>query len=344
MEKKIKFIHNKEIMNQIVSLGNYLGKLFIKRCRGNDEIRVYGIRNFLRSKLDGKSLIELSRFCDIKYKNIRNWIGNTKTDVGIPLTQLMKIAIFMEVPSNVVFENVCLFGGTNTKKYSLPKYITPKLAYLMGYIMGDGHLATPSDTISNGSEYNAEIRITTNEKYHLEYLQQIFLDLFSYKPPLFKEKTFYRLIGRSKVIHRFLAKVCGIPTGNKKEKTLVPSVLNKNHTLEKYFLSGFFDADGSVAVSKNKVRGIRIKQHNERILKQCYKILKEDGIKSLGIYRDNGLRNGKITKAYVLAIQNQPDIQHFIRNFFSLKILDRGAKLMQEFDVPRHVAIIPDGN
>ena len=349
MKREINLVCDKEHMDEraqiteqtMIPLADYLDKLMITREKGNDAIRAYRIRNFLRTKLNGISLIKLSKITKINYKNIQNWLCNSKRDVGIPIEELVEISTILGVSREMLFNETKYFGGTNTKKYKLPRCITPKFAYLLGYIMGDGHLANPSDKISNGSMYNAEIRITTNERHHLEYLQKIFVELFGYKPPLFKEKEFYRLIGRSKVVHRFLDKICGIPTGNKKEKTVIPKIISGNKVLERYFLSGFFDSDGSVVFANGKIRGLRIKQHNKKILEQCYEVLKVTGIESVGIYTDNGLRNNKITYGYVLAIQNQRDIKKFIDNFYSIKIQEK-VQLMDE--KPKHIAIIPDGN
>ncbi len=324
---------------------DYLNDFIIQRTKGNDEVRIYKIRNFLRSKIKEKSIKAVADLLGIDYHNLRNWIGKSKKDFGIPLTQLFKIARHLKIHRKTIHNKIEVFGGTNTKKYQLPKYLNPKLAYLMGFIMGDGHLSNPSDTISNGSLYNADIRITTSEKQHLIFLQDIFFSLFKYKPPLFKEKEFYRLVGRSKVVHLFLSKVCEIPTGNKKDKTLVPKILNNNQSLKRYFLSGFFDADGCAIISKNKISNIRIKQHNRKILEQCYDILKKEGIESMGIYSANGLRNNKITIGHVLAIQNQKDIKIFTNKFFSLKIQDKNeALIMENIEKPQHIAIIPDGN
>ncbi|MEK6981950.1 MAG: LAGLIDADG family homing endonuclease [Candidatus Micrarchaeota archaeon] len=311
--------------NPVIELGSYIQDLKITKEKGNDEVRAYSIKNYLKTKFGKNTYKEIAKMSNNKYKNIINWLGDAKRDVGIPISELLKLAEILQITELELYKKITYLGGTNTKKYILPKQIDSSLAYLLGYIMGDGHLANPNDTIGNGSKYNAEIRITTIDKHHLEYLQEIFIKLFAYKPPLFKEHNFYRLIGRSKVIHLFLTKICQIPTGNKKEKTNVPKILN-NLELQKYFLAGFFDADGSVSIVKNKVRRISIKQHNKRILEECLEILIKMGIERPHIYKDNGIRNGKITTASILVIQNQADILKFIDNFNSLKLIDRGLK------------------
>jgi hypothetical protein len=52
---------------------------------------------------------------------------------------------------------------------------------------------------------------------------------------------------------------------------------------------------------------------------------------------------GKITRGYVLAIQNQRDINQFIKTFFSFKLIERRGIGMLE-RIPKHIAFIPDGN
>jgi intein/homing endonuclease len=323
-------------------LKDYLTKLIIPKTKGNDEIRVYQIRDYVRRRIKG-SLSIFSGKTGTKYKNVLNWFGNSSLDVGVPISELIRISDILDINRKDLFRRIKWLGGTNTKKYFLPKQLTPKLAYLLGYIMGDGHLANPADIILNGSRYNAEIRITTCEKHHLEFLQNIFGELFGYRPPLFKENNFYRLVGRSKVIHRFFDKVCGVPTGNKRDKTLIPKIMLKNKILCGYFLSGFFDADGCAIVSKGRIASIRIKQHNRRILEQCVDVLKKAGIRRVGIYEDNGIRNGIVTTGYVLAIQNREGIERFMKMFFSIKIRDKVVGLMNEDMIPKHIAIIPDG-
>lgn len=306
-------------------LGNYLELLVIRDSgKGNDGLRIYGIRSYLRKLVSGNTLVEVAQRLNLRYKNLRNWIGKNKTDVGIPVDVALKLSRKFNGSENTLFRNATIFGCTNSKKYSLPKYTSPALAYLLGYIIGDGHLANPWDVISNGSTYNAEIRITTGDKQHLLYLRKIFFELFSYTPPLFKEGTFYRLIARAKTLHVFLHNVCGIPTGNKKHKTLVPPLIIGNKLLESWFLAGFFDSDGSVTKQKTGWN-IRIKQFNKRVLEESETLLLGLGIKISGIYADYGERNGTPTKSYVLAIQKQSEVNKFISAIPSLKLKQRGC-------------------
>ncbi|MFQ6009681.1 MAG: LAGLIDADG family homing endonuclease [Candidatus Aenigmatarchaeota archaeon] len=306
----------------------YLDKLYTNEqgTKGNDFIRLYGMREFLRNAANCKRK-EMAQFLNVDVKRLNYWIGESKRDVGIPIYHALKLVKFIGADKDELFDKAIWFGCTNSRQYTLPKFLTPRLAYLLGYIMGDGHLANPKNLISNGSTYNAEIRITGDNIAHLIFLRKIFKELFNYSPPIFKEKNFYRLIGRSKVIHLFLTKVCGMPVGSKKNKTCMPSIIKINF-LKKLFLSGLFDADGTIHIGGNKQPYIRIKQHNKRLLKECAHIFHDNGIKVSGIYTDKGFRNGTKTVNYVLIIYRKEEIEKFIRQFFSLKVQEVMASQM----------------
>ncbi|MFH0736940.1 MAG: LAGLIDADG family homing endonuclease [Candidatus Micrarchaeota archaeon] len=300
----------------------YLDKLVINRSPGNDSIRAYGIRGMLREHIGG-SLKDLARVSGSKYRNILNWLGDMEGDVGIPVGELLRLAKILGIEQRHLQEKNLVFGNMNSKKCVLPRRMNGELAYLLGYIMGDGHLSNPKDFISNGSKYNAEIRITTADESHLKYLQCIFSRHFAYVPPLYREGNFYRLVGRSKTIHRFLSIICGIPTGNKKDKTCIPFSITSSE-MHRFFLAGFFDSDGSVVCKNGRIISLRLKQHNRTILEDCQCILKNAGIINPGLYADFGIRKGTKTEAYVIAIQNKRDIERFIKIFPSLKIQERG--------------------
>lgn len=301
-----------------LKIDNYLSLLMSENEGegGNDFVRLYGIRNYLRSIINEKySRKDLSKLLNVRVKSINNWIGNSQRDVGIPIKYAIKIAKISGRNKDELFEHVDYFGCMNSKKYRLPKFISPKLSYLLGSMIGDGHLANPEDFISNGSRYNAEIKITDGSRNQLVFLRDIFKDIFDYSPPMFTEGNYYRLIGRSKPIHMFLSKVCGVPTGMKKSKTCVPKIIDGHQEFERWFLSGLFDSDGCC-----KGRKISIKQHNRELLERCTDILKNNDVNASGIYADRGIRNGVPTLNHVLVVGKRKEINRFISVFYSNKI------------------------
>lgn len=299
-------------------INSYLQLLRMKNEgeKGNDFIRLYNIRTYLRGIICKKySRMALSKLLKVNVKSMNNWIGDFKDDTGIPIKYALKIVELAGRSENDLFNHVSYLGCTNSKKYMLPKSISPELSYLLGSLIGDGHLANPGDLIHNGSEYNAEIRITDGDRKQLLFLRRIFKNLFDYKPPLFREGTFYRLVGRSKVIHSFLYRVCGIPVGEKKNKTCIPKIIKGCHKYENWFLSGLFDSDGSISGGI-----IRIKQHNRALLVDCKRILEKSGISVSGIYIDKGMRKGTPTINHVLVVGRKDEINKFITIYYSNKI------------------------
>lgn len=305
---------------------NYLEDIQIKRKRGSDSIRFYNVRDYFLNLINksGIKRRKIYEMLDVNRTTFNNWIGKSKKDVGIPIQYaLTLLQMFGMGKDDILFKNVNIYYGcTNSNKYKLPTDMTPKLAYLIGQIMGDGHLSNPKDLISNGSLYNAEIRITKGEIKQLRLLTSIFYDIFHYKPPIFREKSFYRLVARSKVIHRFLHIVCAIPSGNKKNKTYIPDMIIKKDDFIKCFIGGFFDSDGCIVVKNKNIRVISMKQHNIKILLDIKHQLKKFGINISGIYKDRGVRNGTSTLNYVLNIGRDEEKQKFIKIIPSLKVME----------------------
>ena len=303
-----------------LELSGILEGLVHPKSQGDDCIRIYGVRGWIRNRIGNTSNKQISKELGVSYKNITNWLGNGSREIGIPVEFFIKLCHTYHLNFDEIFHST-RFGCTNSKKYSLPGSLGPDIAYLLGYLMGDGHLANPADTISNGSNYNAEIRITTNLVEDLQLLQKIFGSNFSYTPTIYQEHSFYRLVARAKVLHIFFSKILNFPVGNKKKATRVPQIILSCPELERWFLMGFFDADGSICKLSQKYWNIRIKQFNPKMIQECIRIIKERGINVSGPYIDKGKRNGTETTSYVLAIQKRSEIEKFIKEFPSLKIL-----------------------
>src|SRR3989338_5242433 len=66
------------------------------------------------------------------------------------------------------------FGCTNGKNIKLPKKLDNNLAYLLGVIMGDGHIADPDKSYDKFITYSSEIRITDGNKETFIKLSKIF--------------------------------------------------------------------------------------------------------------------------------------------------------------------------
>ena len=218
---------------------------------------------------------------------------------------------------NLVYKTADYFGCVNGKIIKLPKCLDYKLSYLLGYIMGDGHLANPNISYDKLTNYNSEIRITDGYKETFIFLRGFFKDLFDYIPKIYSEKSkvnkeFYRFVIHSKPLHRFLMIVCGIPVGNKSKIIDIPKIIkNSPIELQKYFISGFFDADGCIRLAQGKFPEVSISQLKPKILISIIKISKKLDIKWSGPYKMDSGRN----HSSVIKITNKENIERFLNYF-----------------------------
>lgn len=134
----------------------------------------------------------------------------------------------------------------------LPKYITPKLSYLVGWICGDGNL------VSYSNHYLIKISEKSVDQLN-HVLRPLFKGLFSIEPPIYHiYEGGYAIQLNSKPIFRFLTNILRLQVGG------IPKFVHKldSHNLA-YFLAGIFDSEGYV--SKDRYR-ITISQAKKEFL------------------------------------------------------------------------------
>ena len=321
----------KKLMTFKQELPNYLllldDKKYIKK--GSDSIRVYNIGEIIKriyTELKAfKSIDEIEKETKTCHQTYSNWILE-KT--GASIQELRQICRYWKITCNKkdkqfhrlwneIYTCSDYFGCTNGKNIKLPKKLDNNLAYLLGVIMGDGHIADPDKFYDKFTTYNSEIRITDGNKETFIKLSKIFEKLFNYKPAIYSElsktnKRFYRFVIRSKPLHRFLMKICQIPVGAKYNKICIPKIIN-NSTMEvkKSFITGFFDADGCIRLAQDKYPEISISQLNPKILKSIILICRELGIKWNGPYKaDSGRNHGSHIK-----LSNKENVEKFLNHF-----------------------------
>ena len=297
---------------------------------GSDNIRIYGLGDLIKSIYK-----ELKRFKSIKkienefkpHQTFSNWILNKN---GIAIQGLYNLCQYWKITCeksdgdleelwNKVFHLADYFGCMNGKKIKLPKVLDCKLAYLLGVIFGDGHLADPDKSYDKLTSYNSELRITDGHEETFDSLRNVFVYLFDYKPKIYSEKSkmnklFYRFVIKSKPLHRFVMVVCGMPTGDKRGKLRLPKIIKDAPlNLQKWFISGFFDADGCISLTKDKWAVIHITQYDTNILKEIIDISSKLGVNWLGPYCYKYKYNNCSIKIY-----NKKNIINFLNTFPSL--------------------------
>jgi len=315
-------------------LFNYLLKLDEKRYvrKGSDNIRVYGMGGIIKEVY--KDLREVKTLEDI-YKETHprqtysNWIGGIS---GIAIQDLYDLCLYWkkvckkgEGDASKLWDSIYFstnyFGCTNGKQIKLPKHIDNKLAYLLGVIMGDGHLAYPDKSYDKRTSYNSELRITDGDQETLINLLPFFEGLFSYTPKIYSEisksnKEVYRIVIKSKPLHRFLMSVCEIPTGNKSNKTDIPQIIKRSPLeIQKSFVTGFFDADGCLRLQQGKYPLAILSQKNKKILVSVSRLSKRLSLDWKGPYKTCS-RGNKIS--YTLRISSIKGIKTFLKHFTPL--------------------------
>lgn len=195
------------------------------------------------------------------------------------------------------------------QKTSLPKYINPKLSYLLGWICGDGNL-------QRGNHYS--IKISEKSKNQLEMiLKPLFIEIFKVKPQIFKRSNNgYAIQVGSKSIFRFFKNVIKIRVG------YIPSIVyNFDLINKKHFLIGLFDAEGYVN-PKYLDSVITISQSNKLFLEKVKSLFNENNINFIGPHK----HKTNLGIWYTIKVRRKGEILKFIDNISSYHI-DKFKKL-----------------
>jgi len=185
----------------------------------------------------------------------------------------------------------------------LPKYLTPKLSYLVGWICGDGHMT------DYGNHYL--IKISEKSLDELYLLRSLFKDLFGIDVPIFQIYEGGQAIQfGNKPIFRFLTRVLKVKVGE------VPGfVKNLDPINKKHFLIGILDSEGSVDSSYLESR-IIIHQASSKFLEEIIDLFKDIDIRFTGPYR----HETKLGIWYHIQIRKKADISKFIKEISSCHI------------------------
>lgn len=192
----------------------------------------------------------------------------------------------------------------------LPRFLNPKLSYLMGWICGDGHLS------DYGNHYI--IKISEKSTGQLKYiLKPLFKDLFNIKVPIFQiYKGGYAIQVACKPVFRFLTQVLKIKVGE------IPELVNRLDRInKKYFLAGIFDSEG--CIHNNRYR-ITISQASLDFLEKIKEIAKELKINFNGPTR----HKTRLGTWYTIRLEKKSEIIKFA-NLIGSYHIDKSKKLRE---------------
>lgn len=153
-------------------------------------------------------------------------------------------------------ENEKLIVRGSKWKINVPP-VNEELAYLLGFICGDGCLVKPQPRKTGGNRLRVSICFSGSAKgkTQAQYICEIVEKIFYCEPRVHNRhrknrKDWQEVDVNSTVIYAYLCYL-GLPVGEKYGKLKVPSVVH-SESLFKKFLNGLIDADGYVS-RKGKV-------------------------------------------------------------------------------------------
>jgi len=275
------------------------------------------IKNRFKDKKE--IIIILEKYTDrriVTKEGVNRWF-NTRI---IPFILLRILSKDNEEFAEFIKEIDYITDFLNKSKFYCPKtldeLLTPKIFYLCGCSVGDGHIDKTGKrwVLVDGSS-NKE-RLLQSHKFVVNLSN--LLENLGMKSSIKLKKTKCILTANNKPFCRFLNFFFGLPYGKKKEVVLrKPIILNQSKKdLEKYFWRGCFDTDGSV----NKDGTIDLCSSDNNILTECESYLENIGIKT--------------KKNNILITINIQELKKFTQIGFAhqrkqkefLKILRRGLK------------------
>ena len=192
----------------------------------------------------------------------------------------------------------------------LPRYLTPKLSYLIGWICGDGHMA------DYGNHYL--VRMSEKSLHELYLLKSLIKFLFDINPPIFQiYEGGHALQFGNKPIFRFLTQILKIKVGE------IPEIINKLDKVNKgYFLAGIFDSEGYVCKSRYR---ITISQANSEFLKKVIILANDLGIE----FRGPVTHRTDLGTWYSIRIDRKDEILKF-NNLIGTYHIDKSRRLKEK--------------
>lgn len=145
----------------------------------------------------------------------------------------------------------------------LPLKGSKELAYVVGFMIGDGHI---------DNSFTSAIFSNTHKEL-LEIINDYLENIFGKKQKIVVVETdyFYRIVTDA-YIARALT-VCGIQKGNKNYGNSVPKWIKDDKNYLRYFLAGLLDAEGTISRQEetNKCTSLKISMCDKKFIEEIRK-------------------------------------------------------------------------
>ncbi len=157
-----------------------------------------------------------------------------------------------------------LKGKTNSIEIKFPKVLTPELAELVGFIIGDGHIDLH------------KVEFTNSNQILRERVKDLLYELFRVKSREFKSRNTFNLQATARALSHALNRNLSIPLGNKASTIQIPqAILKSENKILAAFLRAYFDCDGYVSKS---IREVELATASPKMARQLQLVLLRFGI------------------------------------------------------------------
>ena len=132
----------------------------------------------------------------------------------------------------------------------IPKIIDEKIAYIIGFLCGDGHICIRPEKHEYSIYFTGNLKDEYN--FYLNFLKPLIANTFMIQPKvkIQKSNATINLIIYSKKLVEFVVEKFDIPVGKKSDKIEIPKAILNKRKLIISFIRGFADADFSLYLKK----------------------------------------------------------------------------------------------
>ncbi len=279
----------------------------------------------------------------IKFKNYLDKIIDDKID-KISSEILVKAAgklfpLRQAIKEGLTVNEIDFFrAGHSIYETKLPKFLSPKLVYFLGYFYADGALKDVRKSWIRSGSFDHKFKVGDEFLLQVQILQKLFKQIFDLELPIRTERldkgeNYFYIEMTNKIIYRFITNVFSLPYGRKVERIIVPKIiLDSSKELRKWFVRGIFDGDGDSRATefydgrKLPTNRIKLRMKNYRFLVGIKRLLLRDfGSEFKGPYQDKDkipyIQVHKIDELIKLSKQNL--FIHPVKNWRLNKFIEK---------------------
>ncbi len=273
-----------------------------------DEIYISNIKEEVNNvvwSLGGPA--KASKLMNLKYSRLKEWHLGRKP---IPLSKLNELLglidknLKQEIITLIDSKQIYLKSRYSYHTIKFPRKITSELAYLIGLLLGDGHLAGDS----SNSKGNWNISVFFDHKGHLSIYEHHVMQIFGIKNKIYlPPENYYTSYFASKAVHWFLRSYFDLHNGYKCDKIKIPTRIidTNNSDLISSCIRGLFDSDGTV-IPKKKI--VKFASTSEEIADQ---VLYELSVLGIDSKKSEWLKAKKYKMLFTIGIRGKNNLLRF---------------------------------